>query len=188
MPVNRKEFLKKACLAGACMCGFGLPAVALGNQADQVQHEDSSDKENIFVQNWIANLLNNLDADSENIDLKSVIKKNAEIHFDNLKMNEMLKEYLGKPDEFIAFISEKWGWKVDYDKTAKTITANENKSYCVCPVMKQLNATKTGVICNCSEGFAEKMFSAVFGSPVRATVVSSVLKGDQNCIYKIVVT
>jgi len=28
MAINRKEFIAKACLAGACMRGFGLPVFA----------------------------------------------------------------------------------------------------------------------------------------------------------------
>lgn len=188
MSVNRKEFLKKACLAGVCMCGFSLPVLAAGNGAGKSASENSSDDEKIFIRNWIGNLLNNLNADLDKSDLKAIIKKNAIIHFNDLKMNEMLAEYIGQPEKFIAFISEKWGWKVEYDMATKTLTANENKTFCVCPVVNQTGAFKSAAICNCSEGFAEKMFSTVFNSPASATVVSSVLRGDKNCVYKIIIS
>jgi predicted hydrocarbon binding protein len=187
MAINRKEFIAKACLAGACMCGFGLPVFA-GAKKSQSLNEPEPEKDKIFVQNWIGNLLNNLNNDVGQHDLGSIIKRNAEIHFNDLKMNVMLSEYVGKPEKFIAFLSENWGWKVEYNKETKTVVANENKSYCVCPVMKQADAITSSAICYCSEGFAEKMFSVVFNSPVSATVVSSVLRGDKNCIYKIIVS
>jgi predicted ArsR family transcriptional regulator len=94
MTIDRKDFLKKACISGACFCGFGK----------------------------------------------------------------------------IAFSN-----------------ADENKSYCVCPMVNRAEGIGSSVMCNCSEGFAEKMFSAVFGHPVKAQVISSVLKGNASCKYKITV-
>jgi predicted hydrocarbon binding protein len=41
------------------------------------------------------------------------------------------------------------------------------------------------VICYCSEGFAERMFSRVAGVEVSAEVVSSVRRGDLSCVYRI---
>jgi hypothetical protein len=186
MSVNRKEFLKKACFAGACMCGFGLPLLAGSRQEVTGVEDDPGDDGKVFIQKWIANLLENMKKESDQSDMAAIIKKNAEVHFNDLEMHEMLADYIGKPEEFTRYIAEKWGWKVEFDKKSNTIIANENKAYCVCPVVNQASAVKPTLICNCSEGFAEMMFSVVFGSPVKATVVSSVLRGDKNCIYKIV--
>ena len=41
-------------------------------------------------------------------------------------------------------------------------------------------------LCKCSEGFAELMFSQVFGFPVTATLQKSVICGDKHCVYEIV--
>jgi hypothetical protein len=187
MSINRKEFLTKACLAGACMCGFSMTVFADAKNYE-AENEPKPERDEIFVQSWIGNFLNNLNKDLGKHDLGSIIKQNAEVHFNDLKMNEMLAEFVGKPEKFIAFLTESWGWKVDYDKATKTIIANENKPYCVCPVMKQVDAIKSSAICHCSEGFAEKMFSVVFNSPATATVESSVLRGDKSCIYKIILS
>ena len=100
-------------------------------------------------------------------------------------MDEMLSSYIGNLDGFISFISEKWDWIVEYDKESKTIIANENKSYCVCPMVNHKNGVKSSAICYCSEGFAEKMFTTVAGVKATAEVISSVIRGDKNCIYKI---
>ncbi len=40
-------------------------------------------------------------------------------------------------------------------------------------------------LCNCSEGFAERMFSYILNRPVRATVIASILRGDKSCKYEI---
>lgn len=188
MSVNRKEFLKKACIAGVCMCGFSLPVLASGNALSQNQADYSTDDEKIFIQNWIGNLLKNLDADLDKSDLKSIVKKNSVVHFNDLNMDEVLAGFIGQPEQFLAYISEKWGWNVNYNKATKTVIANENKTHCVCPVVNSNVGFKSAVICHCSEGFAEKMFSTVFGAPVSATVISSVLRGDATCVYKIIIS
>jgi predicted hydrocarbon binding protein len=102
-------------------------------------------------------------------------------------MNDMLKDYIGSPEKFIDFITEKWDWKFEFDKASGILIADENKSYCVCPLVNHTDGIGSSVMCYCSEGFAEKMFSPVFGHPVKAEVISSVLKGDASCKYKITV-
>jgi hypothetical protein len=92
-------------------------------------------------------------------------------------MDEMLSGYTGKLREFIVFLEKEWGWKVNYDEAAGVLTADENKNYCVCPVLKSSSVTDSPTICYCSEGFAEKMFSRVAGVEVRAEVISSIRRG-----------
>jgi len=187
MTINRKDFLKKACITGACLCGFGRIAFVNADENETNSTESGTNSENHLLQCWTANLLANLSLELEPKMVKSLVKNNAIIHFNELNMNDMLKDYIGYPDKFITFISEKWGWKIEFDKTAGILFADENKSYCVCPMVNQADGIGTSVMCNCSEGFAEKMFSTVFDSPVTATVISSVLRGDKSCIYKITI-
>lgn len=187
MTINRKDFLKRSCITGACLCGFGRIAFASANEKEPKSGESETDPEKHLIRSWTANLLKNLDSELETEKLRKLIKKNAVIHFNELKMNDMLKEYIGNPDKFIAFISEKWGWKIEFDKTSGILIADENKSYCVCPMVNRAEGIGSSVMCNCSEGFAEKMFSVVFGRTVTADVISSVLKGNASCKYKITV-
>lgn len=187
MNSNRKDFLKKACVTGACFCGFGRLAFVNANQYEAGVMPPQTDKEKNLIRSWTANLLMNLSSELEPEKFRNLIRKNAIIHFNELKMDDMLKEYAGDPDKFIAFISEKWGWKIEFNKTTGILVADENKSKCVCAMVNQDEGIGSSVMCNCSEGFAEKMFSAVFRHPVKAEVISSVLKGDASCKYKITV-
>lgn len=88
-------------------------------------------------------------------------------------------------ERFIQFLSEQWQWQVAYDPAETVITADENKSYCVCPLVQQSPQVVSGTLCHCLEGFAEQMSSEVVGGPVKATVVQSVLRGDKSCVYSI---
>lgn len=100
-------------------------------------------------------------------------------------MESVVARFCGDLAGFLQFLSETWGWQVTYDPAAGTITADENKPTCVCPLVQKSPEALSGTLCYCLEGFAERMFSAVIGRPVRAAVVQSVLRGAESCIYSI---
>ena len=177
--MDRKEFLRRTCLTGVCGCGFGALALNTGNAAAEVQ-----DNPDPVPQQWLISLLENLDRNIEPAELRRIIKMSAGVHYDQLKMDEMLSGYAGKLREFISFLEKEWGWKVDYNETTGVLLADENKTYCVCPVLKGTPAGSPA-ICYCSEGFAEKMFSGVAGVAAAAEVISSVRRGDKTCIYRV---
>jgi hypothetical protein len=177
--MDRKRFLKRACLAGVCGCGFGALAMSGGNDA-QVDQDGASP----MSQQWLISLIANLDKNLDPGELKKIIKMSAGVHYDQLKMDDLLAGYTGRLKEFAGFLEKEWGWKVKYDETAGVLTADENKTYCVCPVLKGTPAGSPA-ICYCSEGLAERMFSKVAGVAVTAEVVSSVRRGDNTCIYRV---
>lgn len=178
--MDRKGFLKKSCMAGACWCGFG--AITLnGSGNSRVDQENG----NPVAHRWLINLLENLGQNIDGKELRRIVKMSAVAHYDHLKMDELLADYKGKLSEFIGFLEKEWGWKVDYDEVTGVLTADENKTYCVCPVLDKATLPGSEVICNCSEGFAELMFSGVAGVQVSAQVISSVRRGDRTCVYRI---
>jgi predicted hydrocarbon binding protein len=100
-------------------------------------------------------------------------------------MDKVLAPYVGDIKKFIQFIGEKWDWKINYNPDSGVIIADENKTQCVCPMVNKEKGVRSSILCYCSEGFAEKMFSTVLGRTVKATVVSSILRGDKSCKYMI---
>ena len=177
--MDRKDFFKKACFTGICLCGFGSVSMMAKN-------ENSKSQDNIQLnQDWLSNLLLNLNNDLEENVLRNVIKKSSIVHYNNLKMDNFLSSYIGDLDKFNKYIESSWGWKIDYNKSTNVLIADENKENCVCPILEFKKGFNTSAICYCSEGFAEKMFSTVTGASVTAKVVSSIRKGDKSCKYRI---
>jgi len=183
--LSRKEFLQKACAFGICM--GGLNAVGMTNEySDCKVLDDVNDNDSRKIHHaWVASLLSSLDANLSQDRIKSILKSCAEAHYEHLSMDMLLKPYVGNIESFIDFLEKTWGWRISYNKLARTIIANENKSYCVCPMIKTPNPIAYSTMCYCSEGFAEKMFSVVLELPVSASIISSVLRGDNCCIYRI---
>ena len=178
--MDRKLFLRKTCLAGACYCGLGALALEASGNSREAQENS-----NPVAQRWLINLLENLGQNIDEKELRRIVKMSAVTHYDHLKMDDLLAGYKGNLRGFISFLEKDWDWKVDYDEASGIITADENKSYCVCPVLDKATITGSQAICYCSEGFAELMFSRVAGKPVSAQVISSVRRGDKSCVYRI---
>jgi hypothetical protein len=134
---------------------------------------------------WIAALLPALAASPDREAARRVLKAVAQVHWEQLRMGERVAPYRGNLDAFLAFLTAEWGWKIERDREAGVILVDEAKSYCVCPLVEKGKPADLTMLCDCSEGFAERLFGAVVGHPVRAEVTQSVLRGASSCHYRI---
>ena len=118
---------------------------------------------------------------------RRLLKGCAASHYEDLKMQATVDRFKGKLDEFLDFPRKEWGWIIEHDQDQDkgVILINENKPNCVCPLVQKGQSGDLGILCYGSEGFEEKMFSEVVGSPVRAEVVECVLRGHKSCKYRI---
>jgi hypothetical protein len=185
MSLSRKDFFKKACLTGACVCGFGPLVFASDNSDLPSAPSEEEDRRLTLVQEYLGGLLINMQDNLDSEENRKIIKQLAQVHYKELKMDEFLKPYENNLPGFIDLLEKEWGWKVTYDESTKVIIADENKSYCVCPMINQKAGIKAAALCYCSEGFAEAMFSKVAGHKVNAKVISSIHRGNDRCKYQI---
>lgn len=185
MALTRKDFFKKACVAGACFCGFTSLALNAGAAQATVGGEQADDKKVKLMQDWISMLLLNIDENAGDEECRKIMKPCAMAHYNYLEMDKMLAPYRGDIEKFNAFISGEWGWKVNYDKEKGIMVTDEDKPNCVCPMVNKEKGVHSSILCYCSEGFAEKMFSTVAGHSVKARVISSIHRGNDRCKYEI---
>ncbi|MEN6561618.1 MAG: hypothetical protein ABFD52_12665 [Acidobacteriota bacterium] len=174
--------MRAGCLAGLCAC-LG-PGVTAGAAAAEIGAQPAEPKPASLSQKWIAALLPQL-AGGDREYAQRVLKSCAQSHYDDLGMQAVVDRFRGRMDEFLDFPRKEWGWIIDYDRGRGVVEVDENKSACVCPLVPKDHGAGLGMLCYCSEGFAERLFSAVSGSPVRAEVVASILRGQKSCRYRI---
>lgn len=184
---NRRDFIKTLGCA-ACFCGFGsiFKLAAEEKPIDTNPAPSEAERNEAFALTWITQLLESLEENQlTEPQLRAIVKKTALAHHDLLNVPEMVRPYIGKPEEFIDFLRNAWGWVVTDNKSDRMLIVDENKPFCVCPLLKNHKARLYPALCYCSEGFAEKMFSMVYEHPVSVTVAASVQRGDPSCIYHI---
>ena len=152
---DRRTFIKQACMAGVCLCGFPsfLHAEILAES-----NTSQSDAKETFMQEWISTLLLSIDNNADQEICRNIMKKCAISHYENLKMDDLLSSYIGQIEKFNQFIEKEWGWKMNFRKEEGLIIADENKKMCVCPLVNQKKGIKSSILCYCSEGFAELIF------------------------------
>jgi len=183
MTINRKDFIKKTCLTGICVCGINSVTAGQSGSGTGVTPGILADNPNALQQAWVSALLDGMDNILKEDELRSMLKPCALTHYNNLGMDEVLKDYIGDIDKWINFLVTEWNWKVDYDRNAGQVICDENKGYCVCPMVNKTTGIASTSICYCSEGFIEKMFSVITGRDVKGRVESSILRGDKSCRY-----
>ncbi len=187
MNETRRSVLKNACLCGLGACGVGASVCAQAN-ANEAPRPQAPPRDPMPYK-WISTLLPSIEANTDREHAKAIIKGCSQSHFDHLAMNKtIVSRFSGKLEAFLEFLKGEWGWIVDYRKEEGIVLVDENKPACVCPLVQRDIALKSGLLCFCSEGFAERMFSAVVGRPVKAEVQESILRGNKSCKYKVVLT
>ena len=149
------------------------------------EEKPQTQQQNILPFKWIATLLSSIDANTDPDRTREIIKNCAAAHYDQLQMDKTLEPFEGKLEDFLDFLTTEWGWIIEYSKQDGVIKIDENKDACVCPLVHKDIDIKPPSLCYCAEGFAEKMFSAVVGFPVRAQVTGSILRGAKSCKYRI---
>jgi predicted hydrocarbon binding protein len=185
MPHTRKDFFRKACVAGACMCGFGAIAFSANSNPEPALQSENNDKNQLLVQKYLGVLLLNIQLQLDEGETRKLVRDLAEIHYQDMNMDKIMEPFKDNLDDFLSFLENEWKWKITYNRDSRTILADENKDYCVCPMINLKSGIKPAAICYCSEGFAERMFAKAAGTPVSARIVSSIHRGDERCVYEI---
>jgi len=84
--ISRKDFIRKACATGACLCGAGCMGFA--NDIFGVERQDTAatpDKE-AMPRQWLSVLLGNIDGIEDEEEKRKLLKGCAKAHYDHLKL------------------------------------------------------------------------------------------------------
>lgn len=135
-----------------------------------------------FCAEWLKHLLKGLES---NCGQDCLFENCANFHYQVNQMESALEPFVGDLEGFISFLTETYDWKITCSDDGKTIYADENKDFCVCPVAEKLKGDVSPLLCNCSALYAKKMFSKVCQKEVQTKVKRSFLRDGKSCIYEI---
>jgi len=185
--MDRKDFLKSACGAGACGCALGL----LGAPRAQTQAETPKPaaepppeaRQLAFNRYQVANMVKAMAADLPPAAAVGVLRKTGR---ECAKITQVHAKYQGNPEGYFAACKEAWGTEVAWDKKQGLVTVTVPAGECSCPLV----STKwtPPLFCNCSAGYQEEALGAVFGKPVTVELVATKLAGSPNCVFRVKVS
>lgn len=132
---------------------------------------------------WLGELLSSIEKNCSEEKCALLSDQCGACHYKS--MEQMIEKYVGDQQGFIKLMAEEHGQVITYDEVKKSIRVDENKPYCVCPITQCMNGKKVSpVLCNCSASMTQKMILKITGKEVKSRVVSSILRGDQCCVYE----
>lgn len=189
--MNRREALKRI--------GIATMGLAVGSYETTFSQEVCNNKESTisveemdnlqFTRDWAKNFLDNIQTDCEQaadhkIDIKKTLMRCSAICFAKNGFEEKIKS-CGSFDKFIDFCEKELGWIVNYNRSEKVLVCDENKSECLCPIVKTCKGKVSAYMCCCTEGELKRIFETAYGGKVKTEVLSSILRGDKRCVYRI---
>lgn len=136
-----------------------------------------------FTVGWTKALLEGINENCDNT--YASFEKCACFHYTTNNMENIIENFIGNLDGFLDFLSAEWCWIINKSDDNRKIIIDENKNFCVCPVVHRMGNNVPPAICNCSEHFAKKMFSEVTGNQVDVKVIRSFVRDGKSCIYEI---
>lgn len=174
--MDRRDFMKRACAAGA----GGAFLIAAGGAA-KAQSKDSAsleacEREWKLSQTWIVNVVENMDAkvdEKEKVRIleacgRSCARRGAV---------EAASKCAGDLDAFLSAM-RKWIGEANVRREGSTVHLTYSK--CYCPNVQSMEKVPASY-CNCSRGWAKEMFETVLGKPVEVDLLSSIKRGDAEC-------
>jgi hypothetical protein len=190
--MDRREFVKKACGAGAggafllAAGGASLgqeqqpevrPAATPAPEAAAEKAREACEKDRKFAQEWIVNAVGNIEGKlDENTEIlvleecgRACARKGA------VKAAVANK---GNVDGLVAVLRG-WIGEKAVIREGGVVTLVFDK--CYCPNLSGYEGNVPRSYCNCSRGWVKEMFETVTGKPCEVALLSSVRRGDKEC-------
>jgi len=209
-PLNRKEFLAKvgkAC-ACSCVCAMAPKLDSVRAMDGTLQEEQKSEQEPVeksrfqermeFTEKWAVRFFDVLDANLDEPARRKLMMANGKAC-----LLAWQKDTHQKPrteavtlERFAAWVKEHATGEYEingnvilfqYLSAAETGKSSPEHK-CLCPMVETNPAGLSPTYCLCSLGYVKEMHEQMFMRPVEVELVSSALRGDARCKYRITVS
>jgi hypothetical protein len=208
--VSRKKFLSGIGKACACSCVGALAAnlYAMNGQDNTKQTAEKTgsapvkkprSQERIeFTEKWAVRFFNVLDANLDELTRKKIMMANGKacLLAWQKETNQQPRTQAVTLERFSQWVKERKSsdYRIEgniihfqYTSAAETgLPSPEN--HCLCPMVETKPAGLSPTFCLCSLGYVKETHEQIFKKPVEVELVSSVLRGDPRCKFKITVS
>jgi hypothetical protein len=175
--VDRKTFLKTVCGLGICSC---VASVVDPCEALAAHQAEAPDQRLVFARYQVAKLVGFMASGPAAVACTEIVEKTGR---ECAKLTGLAAKFKGDPEGYFATSRKAWGTEFQWDKAKGIVTVTVPEGPCGCPLV---DAKRTPAFwCNCSVGYQEEMFSAVFGRPAEATLRESKLAGGRHCVFEV---
>lgn len=205
--MNRKEFLTGVGKACACSCVYAMAASLDTANAQDTQKPNAteaqtrpvkkprSEERMDFTERWAVRFFNVLDANLDAPTRKKIMMANGracllswqEATNQKPRTEPMtLEGFAKRVKERGASDYQIQGNVLYFQYTSAAETGSPSpKNHCLCPMVETKPAGLSPTFCLCSLGYVKEMHEQIFKKPIEVELLSSVLRGDPRCKFKI---
>ncbi len=175
--MDRKAFLKAMCGIGVCGCiasALDPPDVLAAGQGE------APDQRLAFARYQVAKLVSFMAAGPAVPACAESLQKTGR---ECAKLGQLGARFKGDPDAYFATAKRAFGTDFSWDKEKGIVTVSVAEGECSCPLV---DSQKTpAFFCNCSVGYQQEAFEAIFGKPVQVSLKESKLGGSRHCVFEV---
>lgn len=99
----------------------------------------------------------------------------------SIELAEKISREAKEIDEIIERLNSEISWCGEWIRNGNTISSTCNE--CGCPLVRHNIVKNSEIFCNCSNGWVETIFSALFAKPVRTHLEKALGRGDSECRF-----
>jgi len=181
--MNRKEFLRTICGMGVCGCGLGALGAARAAtdvEAKPAAPADPPDQRLLLARYQLAKLVGFMAASPTAPACAHLVGKTGR---ECAKLGGMGKTFKGNPAGYFDEARRSYGTGFQWDRENGLVTVTVPEGECGCPLVDVRRMP--AFWCNCSVGYQEEVFEAVFGRPVEVSLQASKLGGSKTCVFEV---
>lgn len=135
-----------------------------------------------FQQQWIANLMENLDAQVDEQARIKLMEACGRACAKRDSLAPLTKAAAGDLDKLLSALAKHVGQE-NARREGSVVHLRYPK--CFCPLVASGPARLSDTYCNCSRGWVLEVFGAVTGKPVTVELLRSIKRGDASCDFVI---
>ncbi len=208
-PINRKQFLSCVGKICACSCAGAMTAGLRSIMAEdttqttqppakETEAKKPRSQERIeFAEKWVVRFFKVLDENVDEATRNKLMMANGKacLLAWQKETNQRVRTQPLTLEQFAARVKERKdssyeiaGNVIYFQYTSAAETGQPSaENHCLCPMVETNPAGLSPTFCNCSLGYVKEMHEQVFKKSVTVELLSSVLRGNPRCKFKITV-
>jgi hypothetical protein len=175
--MDRKEFLATSLKLGCCAF---IPVSAGTFQST----EAPKDPEKEFIMNWLTDLLDTIDAET---DEATKITLMAGCGRGCFRRHQFKKDIAARAAGDLEKLIEayKKNFEIWRDGNRVHIRYGEVSRRCYCPVVQKRPAKPNDMHCNCTRATHQAIFEEALGRPFKVEIVETLRRGGKTCHFAV---
>lgn len=185
--IDRKQFLTASWRMGCCalvgLCGTGVTSAEAMQQGAETP---PADPDKLFIQNWLADLMDQLDATLDEPAKAKLLGGCGRACFERFAFKRAWAEE-GRGDVAKLIAALRKNFNVQQEGRQVHIRYGVTSKGCYCPAAKYRAPKPNDLHCYCSRGTHQAVWETALGRPVQVEIAESVRRGGKTCHFVVTI-